>query len=266
MGNQTTTVAEYRYPSGNAYSGSMSGRKRHGPGTLVWADGARYEGDWVNDEMHGNGAIRFPNGSEYRGAFSHNNPYGFGTLTTVNGERLTGEWQFQGRAAGPSGPVGKYFFSGDVFDPNATKREHYSGPLTLHLMTGLVALPGMSDATAYVMPYASVAGQPGAATAAEGRKILQEAYTTNGVPQATVVEQAPASIAYGYQDPALLPKHPDDHAAYDLADPRLYLNSLGITALGHAQNFNQAKQQQVRQTQQYQQQQQQQAPPNVVFR
>jgi len=266
MGAQPSQVAEHRYPSGNVYSGSMLGSKRHGAGTLRWADGAVYEGDWREDEMHGSGRIKFPNQSEYQGAFSHNNPYGYGTLTTINGERLTGEWQFQGRSAGPSGPVGKYYFSGDVSDASA--RRHYSGPLTLHQMSGLVALPGMPDATAHVMPYADVVGAD--TSTPEGRKMLAEATPVGApvgaVPQAKVVDPAGGSIAYGYQDPALNPRHPDDHAAYEVLDPRLWLNSLGVTAFGQPHNVNRAEQERIRAAQHAQQQQGPQQPPNVVMR
>ena len=247
MGNSPPQHRHVDFPpesSLRSYDGFMVGRNRHGAGTLVWKDGARYEGDWVANEMAGNGILRFPNGSTFQGSFSHNNPNGRGTLTTINNEQLTGSWQFQGRGHN-NGPVGKYLFSGEVYEPISGKRQTYVGPLTLHQTTGLVALPGMSDPTAQVMPYATVVG----ATAEEGRKILHEALSEGGVPQAKVVESAPSGIAFGYQDPALRPRHPDDHATVDLADPRTYLEGLGInprSIVGAPANTNAKRQAEIR--------------------
>ena len=36
-------------------------------GKQVWATGARYDGDFYNDTMHGQGLLRYENGDQYQG-------------------------------------------------------------------------------------------------------------------------------------------------------------------------------------------------------
>mmetsp|Transcript_5186 Transcript_5186/g.6911 ORF Transcript_5186/g.6911 Transcript_5186/m.6911 type:complete len:109 (+) Transcript_5186:303-629(+) len=36
----------YTYRTGAVYTGQWKGGLRHGKGTMVWVDSARYEGDW----------------------------------------------------------------------------------------------------------------------------------------------------------------------------------------------------------------------------
>jgi hypothetical protein len=35
----------------------------------VWTSGSRYEGQWVEDKMHGHGALVSREGAKYEGAF-----------------------------------------------------------------------------------------------------------------------------------------------------------------------------------------------------
>ena len=37
-------IAEYIYPNGSVYKGQMKAEERHGYGTQLWPDGAKYEG------------------------------------------------------------------------------------------------------------------------------------------------------------------------------------------------------------------------------
>jgi len=259
FGPPQTFLATFTYPSGNVYEGSMiAGNKRHGPGTLKWTDGAVYVGDWVNDQMHGQGYLTFPNHSTFQGSFVNNNPSGPGVLVSVNQERLEGQFIFKGRAPQSlhnQGPVGTYTFHGQISSP-ANPSVAYHGPLTLHLATGLVALPGMTDMTAYVLPYAIQANSAVAPAVDEselGKKLLVEANAS--VPQAKVVAEAgqagTPSVAYGYQDPALNQRHPDDHAQYDLLDWRVWV-PLWLVAPGvfsTPRNVNAARQQELREQQ-----------------
>jgi len=177
----------------------MSGNKRQGQGTLKWIDGAVYTGDWVNDCMHGQGRIAFPNGSVYTGAFTNNNPNGQGELKTINGEMLQGHFQFMGRSANTfesEGPVGSYTFSGTLVSPGAPNTIVYRGPMTLHLSTGLVGLPGMANHTHLLLPFAvqasAVTGDDAAA-----QKLARE--TGGNVPTASVATTgAPVSNTMAY--------------------------------------------------------------------
>jgi len=257
MGNeQTRHVQDKRYPSGNVYSGEMVGNKRHGQGTLTWPDGAKYEGTWKDDFCHGKGRMQFPNGSVYVGSFSSNNMNGQGSLTTVNGEALEGFWEYQGRSDASNTPIGKYRFNGQVVDLKNGNKRAYSGPLAFYLLSGLVSLPNMTDPTEALLPYAVVIADDGkgdAALAEQGRVLFQQGLVAPDTAVAMAVQTAPSSsssVAYGQPDAAFQKRHPDDHAAYSLLDPRLYLNGLGFNT--QPANINQKKQEAVRAQQQQQ--------------
>ena len=40
---------------------------RHGYGKQVWKNGDRYEGEWSNDELSGQGVLTYKNGDCYEG-------------------------------------------------------------------------------------------------------------------------------------------------------------------------------------------------------
>ena len=44
--NTPITIRSYTYKTGSKYEGQWKGGMRHGKGTMVWPDGARYEGEW----------------------------------------------------------------------------------------------------------------------------------------------------------------------------------------------------------------------------
>jgi hypothetical protein len=49
---------------------------RHGAGTHVSANGARYEGAWRLDQRHGRGKFRAADGCEYVGEWRHDRAHG----------------------------------------------------------------------------------------------------------------------------------------------------------------------------------------------
>jgi hypothetical protein len=42
---------------------------KQGRGVYYWADGSRYSGDWVADEMSGNGIFKWADGRNFEGEF-----------------------------------------------------------------------------------------------------------------------------------------------------------------------------------------------------
>ena len=50
--------------------------KRHGKGTYTWADGDKYEGDWVDDKKHGKGTYTWANGANYEGNWKNGAKHG----------------------------------------------------------------------------------------------------------------------------------------------------------------------------------------------
>lgn len=57
-------------------------------GTLVCGSYS-YTGDWVDDEMHGQGKFSFASGASYLGCFEHNKFQGEGTYTFPDGKQFT---------------------------------------------------------------------------------------------------------------------------------------------------------------------------------
>jgi hypothetical protein len=230
MGNAPIQqVDNHVYPSGNIYSGQMRNKKRHGQGTLRWPDGAVYVGSWVMDKCEGPGVMKFPNGSVFEGNFVQHNPYGQGKLTTINQEVLYGFWNYLGRSGMTTTPVGKYEFNGELIDLKSGERRYMNGPLALYLQSGLVSLPNMPDPMQSLLPYAEVVAATAVANKTGGKTDKYEAET--GVPLAHAIQTAPTSsnsIAYGQADAAFFQRHPDDHAAISLLDPRTHLAALGV--------------------------------------
>ncbi|KAH7815608.1 putative 1-phosphatidylinositol-4-phosphate 5-kinase [Monocercomonoides exilis] len=90
------TSGVFVFPSGATYDGQVmnfpeKGLMRHGKGIFV--DGpVRYEGDWVEDVMEGEGFFTREGGSSYQGSFKHNTYNGEGTYTWPDGATYTGGW------------------------------------------------------------------------------------------------------------------------------------------------------------------------------
>ncbi|KAH9260322.1 hypothetical protein BASA81_001492 [Batrachochytrium salamandrivorans] len=249
MGNEaSSSVQNFRYPSGNVYTGQLLGKKRHGTGQLTWPDGARYEGTFASDKLHGQGKLVFPNGSVYEGGFHENNPQGNGQLTTRNGEVLRGFFSFQGRSDRTHVPVGKYQFSGQLIDSKTSWSQPLNGPLALYLLSGLVSLPNMNDPMEAMLPYAV------ATSAAAGLTGESEKGGNGALPVAAVVQSLPSSsdsISYGKHEQAFAAKHKHDHVAADVFDPRLLLASVGVPV--NPVNTNAQRQRDIRAQEQHQQ-------------
>ena len=51
-------------------------------------DGYRYDGNWQNGLIHGEGEETQPNGEMFDGAFAEGKKHGHGTLVTTDGRRI----------------------------------------------------------------------------------------------------------------------------------------------------------------------------------
>jgi hypothetical protein len=81
------------YPNGTRYRGQFVNGYREGRGAAVFYDASRYEGDWRNDIPHGRGVIEWPTGERYEGDIVENTRSGRGVMTFRDGTRYDGEWQ-----------------------------------------------------------------------------------------------------------------------------------------------------------------------------
>lgn len=92
----------YTYPDGKQdkglfiwrnYTGKCeSGDCENGTGTLTWANGKKYTGQFYDGEMSGKGTIINSDGSKYTGDFKSGKYDGNGTLTEKDGSLKTGKF------------------------------------------------------------------------------------------------------------------------------------------------------------------------------
>ena len=93
------------YSDGDKYEGEWREDNYHGQGTFTSADGGRYEGEFIEGLRHGQGTYTFGNpeladylglpvGTVYRGQFRDNVCHGHGTHTYPDSGRVTEvEWK-----------------------------------------------------------------------------------------------------------------------------------------------------------------------------
>ena len=61
------TSLRFRYAAtGNAFAGRFERDKKNGQGVYVWQSGSRYEGFFVDNNIHGKGVLDLANGSSYK--------------------------------------------------------------------------------------------------------------------------------------------------------------------------------------------------------
>jgi hypothetical protein len=60
--------------------------KRHGKGIMIYENGRKYEGNWINDLREGRGYEKHSNGNMYMGEFSNGKAHGHGVYKWTNGE------------------------------------------------------------------------------------------------------------------------------------------------------------------------------------
>jgi hypothetical protein len=74
------------------FEGDYSEGRLHGQGVYSFANGDRYEGEYVDDMRSGRGVFALVDGTRYEGAWLNDRPHGQGTLTRPDGTAFTGTW------------------------------------------------------------------------------------------------------------------------------------------------------------------------------
>ncbi len=85
------------YQDGGKYVGEMHndpphGLLRFGKGTMNYATGDKFEGEWKWDMINGFGKITYKSGNIYEGQWEDNMHHGIGTKIWAAGASYTGEW------------------------------------------------------------------------------------------------------------------------------------------------------------------------------
>ena len=84
---------EVVFPSKVKYTGEWNKNgERHGRGSQIWPDGARYDGYFLNDNQEGYGRIIHADGDMYQGYWKEDRSNGKGRYTHVDGAFYDGNW------------------------------------------------------------------------------------------------------------------------------------------------------------------------------
>ena len=89
-----------KYENG-IYEGIMLNDKREIKGTMIYTNGAKYEGQWKNDKKNGKGIFtsshyfncKYKVGMKYEGEFKDDKFDGYGVTSYTNGDKFEGEWK-----------------------------------------------------------------------------------------------------------------------------------------------------------------------------
>lgn len=121
-GNMWLVDKEYTTPGGEAgtYTGffDLGNSVPMGFGTMKYANGQIYVGDWVDGDREGQGRWTWPDGGFYDGEWKNGKRHGQGTFTWANGSYYEGGWK-DGKYNGQ----GKYV----VVDEDGKTYTHYEG-------------------------------------------------------------------------------------------------------------------------------------------
>ncbi len=83
-------VREVKFNDGSVYTGAMRGLQLHGKGTYS-SKAFKYEGEYKDGMMHGQGVSNWENGDRYEGEFATDRPNGKGRYQFGNGDSYEGE-------------------------------------------------------------------------------------------------------------------------------------------------------------------------------
>ena len=81
------------WSDGRKYEGDWKNNKMHGNGMYTWADGRKYMGEYVDDRKHGYGEFIWPDGRSYKGDWVKGKQHGKGMYVTSQGIEKYGEWR-----------------------------------------------------------------------------------------------------------------------------------------------------------------------------
>ena len=65
----------------------------NGHGELVYEDGRKYKGYFVNDKKHGQGIYKWANGKSYNGMWINGSQHGQGVFTNADGKSRLSVWK-----------------------------------------------------------------------------------------------------------------------------------------------------------------------------
>ncbi|MGJ3247515.1 MAG: pentapeptide repeat-containing protein [Elainellaceae cyanobacterium] len=92
--NVSAQTPDYTYDNGTKFYGEFAGNApADGRGTMIFANGDRYDGEYQDGRRNGCGTFTFDNGRQYVGQFENDQFEGLGIWTLETGDRYVGEFQ-----------------------------------------------------------------------------------------------------------------------------------------------------------------------------
>lgn len=97
------------YPNGDSFKGNFIDGKRD-RGLYTYKDGTEYEGAFRDDKKHGKGSMKFANNARFQGYFKEGIREGEGTFKYANGDIYSGQF-----TAGKKHGTGTYVYAGTKY-------------------------------------------------------------------------------------------------------------------------------------------------------
>lgn len=88
------------YADGNTYKGEFKNGLKNGQGKSRLPNGSQYSGSWLNNAFNGQGTFSHSDGWKYIGQWKNGVRHGYGVFTSSDGGKYTGQWkddQFDGQ-------------------------------------------------------------------------------------------------------------------------------------------------------------------------
>lgn len=93
IGNCTNGQGTINYANGDKYIGNFENGKAEGQGSFIYADGGKYIGTFKDDKFDGQGTLAYADGNKYVGEFKNDKVDGQGILTYADGSKYVGEFK-----------------------------------------------------------------------------------------------------------------------------------------------------------------------------
>jgi hypothetical protein len=105
-----------QYANGNTYTGDWVDDRFHGNGEYIWADGRRFFGSFKDDKIDGKGTGIWPDGRKYEGEYRWDLAHGHGLVVLPSGRAFEGtfvsDFPVQGQMIEPDGTLFASTFDG----------------------------------------------------------------------------------------------------------------------------------------------------------
>ena len=131
--NRRCGYGKMTHANEDVYEGNWLNNQPHGQGVYTWKDHGTYQGEFCEGKLAGFGRRVYVSGNVYEGGFKDNRKHGEGTMTFKVGDKYEGHWENDQMHG-----LGKYTWrTGDYYEGHFVNDKR-TGAGTLTLTTGEV--------------------------------------------------------------------------------------------------------------------------------